>query len=664
MPRRDGPWPRGMEGRLCYGGDYNPEQWPESVWVEDIALMREARVNLVSLGVFAWSRLEPREGEYEFGWLDRVMDRLGEAGIGAALATPTASPPPWFSFAHPDALPVTREGVRLTHGSRDTYCMSAPAYRDAAVRIATELGRRYARHPALAMWHVHNEYGTSCFCDHVANAFRSWLQRRYGTLDRLNEAWTTSFWSQWYGEWAHVLPPRATQYLPNPSQVLDFRRFVSDELLDRFREQRDVLHTLAPDVPVTTNLVLAGWVSVDPWSWAREVDFVAVDHYPVDATSPRTEHETAFAADLARGFAGGRPWLLMETAPHHVHVAGYALPKEPGRLARLSMSYVARGSRGAMFFQWRASAGGAEQYHSAMVPHAGPDTRAFREVVALGEVLDRIAEADASTVDAHVAVMWDPDSWWALQKPARPSPELDYVGVVRGVHTALWQIGATADVVSPHADLSPYRLVLVPALYISSDETLAAMRSYVERGGTLAVWYLSGTADAYNRVRPGGYAAGLRDVLGIRVEETYPLGPGAAVTLSTGETAVVWTELVRPDGARVVSKYGSGPLNGQPAITSNLFGQGTAWYISTHLDEYGLERLIRRLMMDAGTEPSASTGIELVRRRSATGSWLFAINHTDADWTVAARGTDLVSGRAVEDLLRLGPGGYAVVREH
>ena len=663
MPRRDLPWPRGMGGRLCFGGDYNPEQWPESVWSEDVALMREASVNLVSLGVFAWSRLEPRPGEFEFGWLDRVLDRLAGAGIAAALATPTASPPPWFSFAHPDALPVTREGIRLAHGSRDTYCLSAPAYRDAALRIATELGRRYAGHPALAMWHVHNEYGTWCYCDHVADAFRSWLRRRYGMLEALNEAWTTSFWGQWYGDWSHVLPPRATQYLPNPSQVLDFRRFLSDELLDRFREQRDALHELTPEVPVTTNLVHTGWVPVDPWSWAPEVDVVAIDHYPGDPAPLRTEHETAFAADLARGLAGGRPWLLMETAPHHVHTAAYSLPKEPGRMARLSMSYVARGSRGVMFFQWRASAGGAEQHHSAMVPHAGPDTRAFKEVVALGSVLDRIREADGAPVVADTAVVWDPESWWAMQAPGL-SPDLDYDAIVRGVHAALWRAGATADVVSPRVDLSPYRLVLVPALYVTTDQTLAGLRSYVEAGGTLAAWYLSGTADADNRVRRGGFAAGLREVLGVRVEEVHPLLPGGMVALSTGETALRWSELVRLDGARVVSKYASGPLAGQPAITAQNLGNGTAWYVSTHLDEDGLDRLVRRLLVEAGAEPSVSTGIELVRRRSATGSWLFAVNHTEADWTVAATGTDLVTGRSVEGFLRLGPGGYAVVREN
>jgi len=663
MPRRELAWPRGLEGRLCFGGDYNPEQWPERVWVEDVMLMRDAGVNLVTVGVFSWSRLEPREGEFDFEWLDKVLDMLASAGVKANLATPTASPPPWFSFAHPDALPVTREGVRHVHGSRDTFCPSAPAYRQAAVRIASELGRRYADHPALAMWHVHNEYGTWCFCDHVAAAFSSWLQRRYGTLDRLNEAWTTSFWSQSYGDWSHILPPRSTQYVPNPSQLLDFRRFLSDELLARFIEQRDVLRELTPDVPITTNYVLGAWAPANLWAWSQEVDLVSVDHYPGDARPLVTEQETAFVADLARGLGGGRPWLLMEQAPHHITARGYSLPKEPGRMTRLSLSHVARGSRGVMFFQWRASRGGAEQHHSAMVPHAGPASRAFKEVAALGAVLGKIAEADAGTVEAHVALVWDPESWWALRQPGMPAPDLDYDAVARAVHAALWRAGATADIVHPRADLTSYRLVLVPPLYVAADDALANLASYVDRGGVLAAWYLSGSVDLENRIRPGGYAGGLRELLGVRVEEIHPLPGDATVTLTTGETGHRWSELVRAESARVVSKYAAGVLAGQPAITANARGAGSAWYVSTQLDEGGLDRLVRRLVAESGGEPSSSPGLELVRRRSVGADWLFALNHTDADWSVAASGTDLIGGGRVEGLLRVAPGSFGVVRE-
>ena len=656
-------WPRGLNGRLCYGGDYNPEQWPEDVWAQDVTLMREAGVNLVSVGIFSWSRLEPREGRYDFDWLDRVLDLLAGAGVKAALATPTASPPPWFSLAHPESLPVTRDGVRLTHGSRDTYCASAPAYRQAAARIADALARRYADHPALALWHVHNEYGTMCHCDLVADSFRHWLRARYENLDRLNEAWTGAFWSQTYTEWDEIGPPRATQYLSNPTQVLDFRRFFSDELLGCFRAQRDVLRALTPDVPITTNFVLGAWVPVDQRRWAEEVDLVAIDHYPSSADPLRAEQESAFAADLARGWARGAPWLLMEQAPNLIYAGGRMVAKPPGQLARISLSHVARGSIGSMFFQWRAPRGGSEMFHSAMVPHAGADSRVFREVVELGSVLGRLSVAvDASSrVEAEVALLWDAASWWALQGPGLPSSEIDYAEVVRGVHSGLWRAGVTTDVIGAGDDLTPYRLLLVPSLYLVSQDTAEALRSYVMAGGCLVLWFLSGIADEDNRVWLDGYPGPLRDVVGVRVEELHPTSD---VALSNGATGLVWSELVRLAGAVSVVDYAEGALAGHPAITRHRLGAGTAWYVSTQLDEPGLDRLVPDLLSSAGLGTGLAApgvGLELVRRSSATGQWLFAINHTANVMRTPASGQDLVSGQQVESTLTLPPGAYAVL---
>jgi len=661
-----------LAGRLCYGGDYNPEQWPEDVWREDVALMRQCGVNLVTVGVFAWSRLEPREGEYEFGWLDRVLDLLHDGGIRVSLATPTASPPPWFTFAYPDALPETASGVRLRHGSRDTYCASAPAYQEACRRVASVLAQRYADHPALALWHVHNEYGTWCHCGHVAASFRRWLRDRYGSLDALNEAWTTSFWSQHYADWEHILPPRATQYLANPSQLLDFRRFVSDELLTRFVEQRDILKASTPDVPVTTNFALGPWVPVNQWRWAREVDIVAIDHYPSSGDSLGAEEETAFAADLARGFAGGAPWLVMEQAPHHITVRGRMRPKSPGQLARLSLSYVARGSVGAMFFQWRASRGGAEMFHSAMVPHAGPATRAFAEVAAFGTELSRLSErvatafagqasgGFASRVAAGVALVWDPESWWALQGPGLPAPDLDYWAAVRSVHASAWRIGVTVDVVAPGADLSHYRVVLVPCLFLADQSAAGAVETVVRQGGHAVVWYLSGVAGTDGRVHPGGYPGPFRDLLGLQVEQHVPLPEGVSVALSTGGSGSLWSELLHLRGATVVATYADGDLAGEPAITRHAVAGGVAWYVATHLDDAARDALLGGVFRAANVpvEPGAGGGVELVRRRNGT---VFAINHTSREAQLPLCGMDVLTGSVANGELWLGPGRAAVV---
>ncbi|HEX8344745.1 MAG TPA: beta-galactosidase, partial [Actinoplanes sp.] len=299
---------------IAYGGDYNPEQWPEDVWVSDVALMREAGVNLVSVGIFAWSMLEPRPGRYEFGWLDRVLDLLHEGGIGIDLATPTAAPPPWFLHRHPEARPVTRDGTVLGGGARQSFCPSSPAYAEASAAITEQLARRYAGHPGLVLWHSHNEYGGAnahCYCAVSAAAFRDWLRERYGDLAALNHAWGTAFWSQRYGDWAEIDVPVLAPSAVNPAQRLDFLRFSADAHLRNFRRERDLLHRLSPGVPVTTNFMLANCKDIDYWQWADEVDVISNDHY-LQAERPDNHVELAMCADLTRSVARGRPWMLME----------------------------------------------------------------------------------------------------------------------------------------------------------------------------------------------------------------------------------------------------------------------------------------------------------------------------------------------------------------
>ncbi|GIF23816.1 beta-galactosidase [Actinoplanes tereljensis] len=464
---------------IHFGGDYNPEQWPESVWASDIELMLEAGVNLVTVGVFSWSRLEPRPGEFDFGWLDQVLDLLHAAGIGVCLATPTASPPPWFTRQNPHSMPINRDGVRLTHGSRDTYCVNAPAYQAACLSIVGELAARYS--PQL--WHVHNEYGTTCYCDFCAAAFRRWLSARYGDEATLNDVWSTDFWSQRVTSWEEVLPPRATQYLGNPAHLLDYRRFVSDAMLEHYRSQRALLS----GAPVTTNFALGGWVPVDHARWSREVDIVAIDDYPA------TLSDRAFAADLARGWARDGRWMLMEHAPS----ASARAVAEP---------YLARGASGICYFQWRASRGGAEQWHPAMVPHEGPDSPVFREIAALGAAL---RDRSPVTVTATIALLYDEETMWALQAPHLPARELDYDATVRRWHRAL---DGPIDVLPPTAPLAGYDLVVVPSLYLMPADVHRALRDYVRDGGTLVLTAGSGQVDEHCRVTPGA----LDDLIGAR----------------------------------------------------------------------------------------------------------------------------------------------------
>ncbi|MFG2555882.1 beta-galactosidase [Streptomyces sp. NPDC048581] len=649
-------------GGLAFGGDYNPEQWDEPVWKEDDELMRRARVNLATLGVFSWALLEPEEGRYDFSWLDAHIDRLHANGVAVDLATPTASPPPWFTFAHPDALMVHPDGTRLVHGSRDTYCLTAPAYRNASRRIASVLAERYGDHPALALWHVHNEYATLCYCDHTAASFRVWLRARHGSLDALNEAWGTAFWSQRYTSWEQVLPPRTTNWHHNPGQDLDFRRFWADEVTAAYCEQRDAIRAHS-DRPVTTNLMLPAYQNTNVWSLARELDVVTIDQYP-GAPGVAAAADVAFHADRARSLGGGRPWLLMEQGTNTVYDAGRVLAKDPGDILRHTLGHIARGSEGALFFQWRQSRAGAETWHSAMVPHAGPDSRIFREVTQTGEAVARLGELAGSTVSAQVAVLHDPDAWWALGTDGLPSPELDYHAALGRAHRTLWDAGVTVDFAHPEHELSRYPLVVAPALFLLSDRVAEKLRRYVADGGTLLVQHASGYTDERLHARLGGYpATPLREALGIRVEEYRPLRHSERITLSDGTQGTAWSESLRTEGAETLAAYTHGMLTGGPALTRHRFGTGHGWYLSTQLDDAGYGALVARLLDEAGVGPEMPglpPQVEAVTRRTPDGrSWRFLINHSAEPVSLPEPAHDLLTDSLAHELP---PGGCAVLR--
>jgi beta-galactosidase len=655
---------------LLFGGDYNPEQWDAPTWAEDVALMREARVNTATVGVFSWSWIEPSEGRYRFDWLDATLERLHKAGVSVILATPTASPPPWFSLAHPDALPVRADGTRLVHGSRDTYCAAAPSYRQAAVRVATKLAERYAGHPALAMWHVHNEYGTRCWCDHAAAAFRSWLQQRYGAaqpgLDELNQAWGTAFWGQRYGDWEEVLPPRATQWLANPSQTLDFQRFWSSELLSAYVDQRDAIRARTPGIPVTTNFMLPEDPVLDLWEWGRAVDVVAIDHYPSSRDSG-AYYQIALAGDLARSLNQGRPWLVMEQAASTTVEDHGTVHRPPGRTLLDALAYIAHGSDSALFFQWRASRAGAEMFHSAMVPHAGADTRIFREMTNIGHALEEMSEVSGSTLDADVAIVFDFASWWALEARRVLSAQMRYLDSVRADHRAVTLAGHLCDFVPPDGDLSRYKLVIVSSTYVLSGDAAQKMHQYVQDGGCMIVSYLSGVVGSSGAVGLGGYPAVLRSLLGVRVEEFHPLSPGQIVPLLGGGSGSLWSERLTATDADIVDRYATGDLAGNPAITRRSAGKGCAWYISTRLCDERNDLLVRDALAAAGVRPVvAKLGPavhSLLRRDGAGGSWQFWLNYGATSVRLPAGGYDLLRRRLVPAGVELGPGEAAVVRQ-
>jgi beta-galactosidase len=650
---------------VLYGGDYNPEQWPEEVWEEDMRLMREARVNLLTVGVFSWSLLELQRGQYTFDWLDRLLDLLHRNGLHADLATATASPPPWLAKLDPESLPVTREGVRLWPGSRQQYCPSSSAYREAAAALVERLAERYRDHPALALWHVNNEYGchvAACYCDRSADHFRRWLQARHGSLDALNDAWGTAFWSQHYGDWDEILPPRTAPYLTNPSQELDWHRFCSDALLELFLMERKILERVSPGVPITTNF-MRFFKPCDYWKWAPHLDFTADDPYP-DPADPAAVLERAATSDLMRSLRHAAPWVVMEQAASAVNWRPRNVPKHPGQMRLGSYQALARGAEGILFFQWRASKAGAEKFHSAMLPHGETSTRTWREVLELGQELERLDPVLGTRVRAEAALLFDWESWWALELPAKPSRDVRLFDQVERWYRPFWQQNMALDFVHPAADLSRYRLILAPNLYLVTNNAAANLERYVAGGGTLVLSFFSGIVDERDHVRLGGYPAPFRSLLGIFISELWPHAEDEAreVTMHGQRySCELWSEWIELEKGEAVATFADGWLEGRPAVTRN----GGAWYVGTALDSAGTAEVVRMVSQEAGLAPAAAApaDVEAVRREADGRTVLFLLNHGADKATVEldADYRDLLTGEHRSGTLVLDPFGVAVL---
>ncbi|MFC0112899.1 beta-galactosidase [Kibdelosporangium aridum] len=607
--------------RFAFGGDYNPEQWPEDVWAEDIRLMRQAGVSMVSVGIFSWAEVEPRPNEFDFGWFDRVMDNLANADIAACLATMTASPPPWLARLHPETLPQKADGTRLWPGARQAYCPSSPIYRDHAARLVDQVASRYHDHPALALWHINNEYGChtrACYCDVSAEDFRGWLENRYQDITTLNEAWSTKFWSQRYDSFEEILPPRSAPTFANPTQQLDFARFSSDALLECFKREKEVIRRHS-DAPVTTNHVPLA-KTLDLYAWGKEVDVVSYDSYP-DPFDKKAHILAGLSYDVIRSTRNGQPWMLMEQAPSAVNWRERNAVKAPGQMRLWSWQAIAHGADAVLYFQWRQSQGGAEKFHSGMVPHAGPDSRTFREVAALGAELQQYSEILGTQPDNEVALILDWDSWWALELDSHPSTALTQTDALLSHYTPLFEANIGCDVVHPDADLGKYKLVVVPNLYLVKDA--ANLTNYVRSGGHLLMSFFSGIVDGNDRVHLGGYPAPFREMLGIRIPEFRPLQDEITVEiLGSPATGTLWSEEIEPETAAVKGSFDFGP-----ALTRNEFGSGVAWYLGTRLDEEAMRSLMNEVTAGAAVSQVLSglpEGVQATRR----GDFVILLNHT------------------------------------
>ena len=667
--------------RFLHGGDYNPEQWPEAVWAEDVRLMREAGVNAVTIGVFAWSALQPAEDVYDFGWLDRIVALLHANGIGLVLATPSAAHPAWLSRKHPEVLRTAHNRVREEHRVRVNYCLTSPVYRRACAAMAEQLATRYGRHPALKLWHVSNEYHGDCHCALCQAAFREWLRAKYTTLEALNGAWDTRIWSHAYCDWDEVVSPR-----PWPdgewSQLalgLDWNRFVTDQSLACYLNEAEVLRRLSPGIPLTTNIHQTTSGQVNWAKFAPHVDVVSWDNYPdyhADAKDGARALEVSFCHDIQRGFKR-RPFLMMESNPG----AGQGKrQKRPGVLRLQSLQAVAHGSDSVQYFQWRNCRSGVEKFHGAVVNHDGrSDTRVFREVSALGAELQTLASVCGAGVKADVALIYDKEIHWALEFSTTARwDERDYVDTCLAHYAPYWRRGVDVDGVVSTADFSPYRVVVAPLLYLVRPGVAEALDRFVRAGGTLVTTYWSGYVDENDRAHAGGFPGPLRELAGVCSEELDGLDAGevnrvlpedgAAVNLGEGR-ATRFCDVLHAEGAEVLARFSDHYYAGRPAVTRHAVGRGEVFYLGGLFDAAYLDRLHAQVMARAGVRGAvagAPAGDVCVRTREADGGrWVFLLNFADESREVAIAGGEarVVSGDVarVAGAWRLSPQGAAVL---
>ena len=686
--RRSYRWPQplaGQQARIWYGGDYNPDQWPEEVWDDDVRLMKKAGVNLVSVGIFSWAKIETSEGVYDFDWLDRIINKLGEAGIAVDLASATASPPMWLTQAHPEVLWKDYRGDVCPPGARQHWRPTSPVFREYALKLCRAMAEHYKGNPYVVAWHVSNEYGCHNRFDYsedAERAFRKWCEERYGTIDAVNDAWGTAFWAQRMNDFTEIVPPRfiGDGNFMNPGKLLDFKRFSSDALKAFYVAERDALAEITPDLPLTTNFMVSAAGSVlDYDDWGREVDFVSNDHYFI----PGEAHldELAFSASLVDGIARKDPWFLMEHSTSAVNWRPVNYRKEPGQLVRDSLAHVAMGADAVCYFQWRQSKAGAEKFHSAMVPHAGEDSAVFRDVCELGADLNTLADnglLGTKLAKSKVAVVFDYESEWASEHTATPTQKVHHVDEPLQWFRALADHGVTADVVPVRGAWDDYEMVVLPSVYLLSEETTRRVRDYVVGGGRLVVTYYTGISDEKDHVWLGGYPGSIRDVVGVRVEEFMPMGddfPGVpdCLGLSNGAVAHDIADVIGSvDGtATVLETFKDDPwtgMDGAPAIVAHTFGEGRSVYVGARLGRDGIALSLPEILDSLGmAEAGGNDGRVLrVEREGADGSrFVFSFNRTHETVRVPVEGEVVVSSFAEVsgETISIKPNGVIVTKQ-
>ncbi|WP_278749482.1 beta-galactosidase [Lactobacillus taiwanensis] len=628
--------------RFLYGGDYNPEQWPEDTWANDIQVFKQAHLNSATINVFSWALLEQREGEYDFSKLDKIVKELSDANFDIVLATATAAMPAWMFKKYPDVARVDYQGRRHVFGQRHNFCSNSKNYQVLASKLVKKIVSRYYKNPHIKVWHVNNEYGGNCYCDNCQNTFRDWLKYKYKNLETLNKAWNMNVWSHRIYDWDEIVVPNelgdawgaeGTETIVS-ALSLDYLRFQSESLLKLFKMEKAIIKKYDPVALVTTNFHALPNKLLDYQKWAKEQDIISYDSYP---SYNMPIYQSAFLYDLMRSLKH-QPFMLMESTPAQVNWQPYSPLKRPGQMAATELQAVAHGADTVQFFQLKQAIGGSEKFHSAVISHSQrTDTRVFKEVTELGEKLEKTGSTIlGSKTKTKVGIVFDWNNFWSYEYIDGITQDLDYVESILDYYKQFYKRNIPTDIISVDDDFSQYDLVVAPVLYMIKSGLAEKIDQYVKRGGNFVASYLSGIVNENDSVYLGGYPGPLKDVLGIWVEESDAVIPGQKITVSLDSNnyqANLICDLLHLEGAHALGNYNSEFYKETPAVSENKWGKGTSWYIGTQLDEAGLSKIFDHLISIVNIKSliETKTDLEITKRVTKSGKELYFVLNMSND---------------------------------